>query len=334
VIFNRRQLVKYAAKVLDLCILVTSFVVATAVVDFPSGGMTFPEFMEIRITLGNILLFALLLFTWHSLFTLCGLYVSKRLIRRRIQIQEVCKATSLASGFLLASANGFHIRLVTPAFVLIFGAVCTCLMIALRLAARPFLVVLRSRGRNRRFVLIVGTNERATEFAREITEHPELGYQIVGFVDDDWPGIWEFEATGHVLCCGFPGLAEFLRHNVVDEAAIYLPLRSYYEHAAQLVALCEHHGIAIRFDTQIFNLKTRKEETCKPLPPHTERLEPDRINLDLRRVISSPTALRIRVAGIRLPMLLRGWQTDDFLEWFSVSLNPPGEPQSSRNQCP
>ena len=47
----------------------------------------------------------------------------------------------------------------------------------------------------------------------------------------------------------------------MDEAAIYLPLRSYYEHAAQFVSLCEQHGIAIRFDSQIFNLKTSYSHT-------------------------------------------------------------------------
>jgi exopolysaccharide biosynthesis polyprenyl glycosylphosphotransferase len=51
-------------------------------------------------------------------------------------------------------------------------------------------------------------------------------------------------------------LADFLRLNVIDEAAIYLPLRSYYEHAAELVALCEQHGIVIRFDSQVFKLRT------------------------------------------------------------------------------
>ena len=104
-------------------------------------------------------------------------------------------------------------------------------------------------------MLIVGTNDRAIEFAQQIAKHPELGYKIVGFVDDDWSGIERFEATGLVRCCSFSGLADFLRHTVVDEAAMYLPLRSYYEHAAQFVSLCEQHGIAIRFDSQIFNLK-------------------------------------------------------------------------------
>jgi hypothetical protein len=101
----------------------------------------------------------------------------------------------------------------------------------------------------------VGTNDRAIEFVRQITGHPELGYRVVGFVDDDWAGTQTFESTGHTRCCNFAGLADFLRHNVVDEAAIYLPLRSYYEHASELVSLCEQHGIMIRFDSQVFRLK-------------------------------------------------------------------------------
>ena len=55
----------------------------------------------------------------------------------------------------------------------------------------------------------------------------------------------------------FAGLAEFLRRQIVDEAAIYLPVRSYYEHAAELISLCEQHGIAIRVQTQIYNLRSQ-----------------------------------------------------------------------------
>ena len=257
---SRRQLMKHAAKVFDLCALVTSFV-ATVALYSPPEGLTLAGFMAMRIKLGNSLLFGLLLVTWHSLFILCGLYVSKRLIRRRTQIFEVFKATSLVAAFLLVSARVFNIRMVTFTFVLIFWAICTCLVIVGRLGSRSLLLALRRRGRNTRFVLIVGTNKRATEFARQIVEQPELGYRVLGFVDDDWSGIGRFETTGHTRCCTFAGLADFLRHNVVDEAAIYLPLRSYYEHAAQLVSLCEQHGIVIRFDSQVFNLRISHSQT-------------------------------------------------------------------------
>ena len=76
---------------------------------------------------------------------------------------------------------------------MLFCALSTCLMVSGRLVARSLLSILRRRGRNRRFVLIFGTNQRAMDFASQITGHPELGYDIAGFVDDDWDGITAFE---------------------------------------------------------------------------------------------------------------------------------------------
>jgi exopolysaccharide biosynthesis polyprenyl glycosylphosphotransferase len=259
-IFSKRKFLKHLAGVFDLCALVASFILATLAVLPSPKGLTLAGFMAVRITLGNCLLFALFLTACHELFILCGLYISKRLTSRRAETFEVGKAASLVSVFLLLIAKVLHVHTVRGTFVLVFWICCTLFMTCGRLAARSLLLFLRGRGKNARCLLIVGTNERAIEFGRQVTERPELGYNIVGFVDDDWAGIQDFEATGYTRCCAFPGLANFLRHNVVDEAAIYLPLRSYYAHAAQLVSLCEHHGIAIRFDTQIFNLRTSNSD--------------------------------------------------------------------------
>jgi hypothetical protein len=109
---------KQVAKIFDLCALVGSFVVATIILYSSSNDMTLAEFMAIRIKLGNCLLFAGLLGTLQSLFVFCGLYVSKRLTTRRVEILEVCKATLLASGLLLFLATVFHFWMVKPGFVL------------------------------------------------------------------------------------------------------------------------------------------------------------------------------------------------------------------------
>ncbi len=249
---SRRPFMKYLAKLFDLCVLTSAFVSSGLVL---SHGMTFTEFMAIRIKLGNFLLFGLLLILWHNLFVICGLYTSKRLTTVWAAILEVCKATLLAAVILTVLIKIFQIHLGTPRFVILFWVFCAAGMIGGRLAARLLLLTLRSQGKNIRYVLVVGTNDRAIDFAQQVARHPELGYEIVGFVDDHWKGIHKFEATGLKHCCTFSGLGAFLRHTVVDEAAMYLPLRSYYEHAAHFVSLCEHHGIAIRFDSQIFNLK-------------------------------------------------------------------------------
>lgn len=251
----RHRLLKNLAKLFDLGALIGSFVFASIVVYSSPNALTLTRLLNLRITIGNCLLFVLLLAAWHNIFTLCGLYVSKRLADRRSEMLEIGIGTSFSAALLFVSAKIFHIGIVNSAFVLVFWACCASAMVLGRLMVRPLLLALRRRGGNCRFLLIVGTNERALEFAHKIAERPELGYRIVGFVDDDWDGIHKFEATGHTRCCTFPGLAEFLRHNVVDEAAIYLPLRSYYEHAAQLVSQCEQHGIVIRFNSRIFKVR-------------------------------------------------------------------------------
>jgi exopolysaccharide biosynthesis polyprenyl glycosylphosphotransferase len=253
---NKWRILKYSAKIFDVCAVIAAFLVTTFLLRSYGTGLSLSEFMAVKIRLGNGLLFALFLVGSHSLFVLCGLYVSKRLTRRSTEIYGVCKATSLASGILLLMAETSHIQMLSVSFVVMFWILCTIAMVCGRLMARSLLVAWRSRGRNSRFVLVVGTNDRAIEFADLIRSRPELGYRIVGFADDDWTGLSRFEASGYSRCCDFAGLADFLRTSVVDEAAIYLPLRSYYEHAAQLISLCERHGIVIRVDSQVFNLRS------------------------------------------------------------------------------
>jgi exopolysaccharide biosynthesis polyprenyl glycosylphosphotransferase len=143
----------------------------------------------------------------------------------------------------------------TPYFLVAFWAIGSVVVIATRLLLRCVLGAIRKRGRNLHHVLVLGTNARAIDFGRWVNAMPDRGYRLLGFVDDDWPRIGEFKATGFRLACDYDGLAEFLRHNVVDEVAIYLPLRSFYERAAQIAKLTERHGILLRFDTDIFDLQ-------------------------------------------------------------------------------
>jgi exopolysaccharide biosynthesis polyprenyl glycosylphosphotransferase len=261
---TRRQVLKWFAKIFDLCALTGSFVISAIAVYSTPQHLTLSRLLNLRITVGNCLLFVLLLLAWHGMFVAAGLYVAKRLTSRRGDFVDTLKATSFASVLLLSAARIFRIGIVKPGFVLVFWVCCICAMTIGRVAARPLLLALRKRSRNSRHLLIVGTNDRAMEFARTVSERPEIGYKVVGFVDDDWEGIQKFEATGHTRCCTFPELPKFLRQNVVDEAAIYLPLRSYYEHATQLVSQCKQHGIAIRFDPHIVSMQSPGDHAHEP----------------------------------------------------------------------
>jgi exopolysaccharide biosynthesis polyprenyl glycosylphosphotransferase len=150
--------------------------------------------------------------------------------------------------------------MVTPTYVLVFWVLTTATVLATRLALRFILEGLRRRGRNIRYVLIVGTNSRAIDFAQRIESKVESGYRVIGFVDEPWSGLAEFQKGPHPLVCDFQQLASFLRKTVVDDVVIELPIRSYYEQSSAIAALCELHGIVVRSHPSLFNLKSARPQ--------------------------------------------------------------------------
>lgn len=246
---------KSAAQAFDLFALTISLIFTTALLYTDMRSATLQDYLAYRVKIVNVFHLGLFLLAWHGIFSLCGLYVSKRMATLSSEIVEVLKATTVSTVFLLATEKVFPLHTITPRFGMLFWVTATLLIVVSRVLTRLILRLLRTHGKNTRVMLVLGTNRRAIEFAKRIQSKPELGYQIHGFVDDAWDGLGAFLGTGNSICCDFAGFRHFLRHHVVDEVAIFVPLRSFYEYASQVVGLCEQHGILIRFDTQIFDLK-------------------------------------------------------------------------------
>jgi exopolysaccharide biosynthesis polyprenyl glycosylphosphotransferase len=251
----KRRVVLSAQKFFDLGLTVLSFGLASYWMLRGGSGMPLAGLLSVKVKLSDCVIFTIALLLCHGMFALCGLYESRRLSRGLTEVIDVLKASTLSAACLALVGALFSVRLMTSTFLLLFCAVCFISVATSRLLIRYSLRMIRRRGRNLHHMLILGTNTRAVEFARWIEASPERGYRLLGFVDDVWPGTDEFKATGFKLACDQQGIAEYLRHNVVDEVAIFLPLRSFYERSAQIVALCEQHGILVRLDSAIFKLK-------------------------------------------------------------------------------
>jgi exopolysaccharide biosynthesis polyprenyl glycosylphosphotransferase len=252
----RRRFLLNALKLFDLTLVVLSFGAASALAAYADKRFSLAEFFSIRVKLSNCLIFAAMLVVWHTIFALCGLYRSRRLSTDRAEINDVLTSVALCTVVLAIGAAILPITMITVRFLILFWAVSTILMTSARIALRKSLGQVRLRGRNLRHVLVVGTNVRAVTYARKILQDPERGYRLLGFVDHQWDQLEDFKRTGFPLLSDYEGLAEFLRRNVVDEVALYLPLRSHFKLAFQVAELCEQHGILMRFDGDIFGLKT------------------------------------------------------------------------------
>lgn len=253
----RRQILVKMFMLLDPGMLTFSFLVAAVPTWHLTEFASFAVFFSMRIKLLNILVFLGLFYFWHVIFFAFGLYGSRRLGDRKEEAVVVVKATSAGALVLGFVAAFFRVRMITPAFIVVFWIVATSTVILSRLALREFLRRARIHGRNLRHLLIIGTNSRAVEFAHAIEDRPELGYKLVGFADEEWIGSREFGKNGKSIVSDLGHFSDFLRERIIDEVAIALPMKSFYSQAARIVAQCQEQGVTVRVLANIFDVQKR-----------------------------------------------------------------------------
>jgi FlaA1/EpsC-like NDP-sugar epimerase len=110
------------------------------------------------------------LLLWHIIFNLFGLYRSMRFSSRWVEIGNVLKATSWGTLMMLCVAFLLRMEVITSVFVGVFWGVSNATSLLGRFSMRFLLAQMRRYGRNLRFMLIVGTNERAMRFANVLNQ--------------------------------------------------------------------------------------------------------------------------------------------------------------------
>lgn len=182
-----------------------------------------------------------------------GLYHSRRLEPQRSEIPVVLKACALATVLLIVVATSFRVESITLRVYLLFLPLSFVLLIVSRIFMRRMLRLVRLHGRNLRHLVVVGTNARAIEFAESIAARPELGYILVGFVDDAWFGPHPSQGIPKRLVSSIAEFSAYLRTHVVDEVALGLPIKSFYAQEDELLRTCHQHGVIVRVITSFFD---------------------------------------------------------------------------------
>ena len=250
----RRKVLLNSLKAFDLILTMEAFLLATYLALPNKSALSLTEFLSMRIRLVNFVLFAALLVMWHLAYATCGLYNSRRMLGCLADIRDVIKACIVGMVLIGMAGFAFHVRMFSTRFLIIFWVAACSASIASRLLIRATLQQARKHGLDKRNILIVGTGPRAMKFTQSVEAKPELGYRIMGFVDQQWSGLDAVMADGREVVSDFEGLDEFLRNNVVDEVVIALPFRSLHSEAAQVAAACEVQGITIRVLSNVFDL--------------------------------------------------------------------------------
>ena len=251
--FQRKLLINLL-KYLDQTILFYCLISSTLLAVEEIDSFSISQIFSLSLKIDDVLLFIVIGFIWYCVLSFFGIYYSRRLATWKNELIDIIIATSVATLLLFILDSIFDLRLITPFFLLLFWLQTNVLVISSRFFLRFFLERLRARGINLHYVVIIGTNQRAVQFVRKIDSKLELGYRIMGFVDDNWAGTEEFLKYGYPLVANFADFPAFLRKNVVDEVMIDLPLNSFYHQAMEIVALCVEQGIVVRFISDSYYL--------------------------------------------------------------------------------
>lgn len=248
----RRKLLLNLYKLSDVCILMVSLLLASWFVTSHMKKISLEEFFLLRIEIVNLIIFLGVIILWGILFHHFHLYRSRRLGRRIQECKDIVKATTAGTVIMLVCGQICKISAFTPHFMLAFWFSSTMLTICFRLFIRYFLKKVRLHGRNLRNILIVGTNQRAYDFARKIEESKELGYCVIGYVDDKiYLPREDLNLLGKLG--DFPAI---LKGHIIDEVVVALPIKSKYKEIQRIIETAEEQGILIRLNLfQLFNTR-------------------------------------------------------------------------------
>ncbi|MFC5446841.1 undecaprenyl-phosphate glucose phosphotransferase [Paenibacillus aestuarii] len=116
---------------------------------------------------------------------------------------------------------------------------------------------IRQKGYNRQFVLILGAGTLGRSFYTKLKQHPELGYEVVGFLDD-YQEKHETKYKHYKPIIGkIDDLESVLNDLIVDEVIIALPLDAHRKFGS-IINVCEKVGVKTHIIPDFFDFLPSK----------------------------------------------------------------------------
>ena len=248
-------------KIFDLSIMLFSLNVSLIILGYTEEHIgSLYDLFQVKFKVINLILLSFFTLVWYQIFCQAGLYQNPFLESGKGEWKGLTKAVLTGSVLLLVLAVGFRRTNLTWDVVLCFAVLDFTLTWAgrrgLRLGLRWWWQ------HSPRCLLLVGSNPRAHNFALHVLSQPQLGYQIIGYIDDPPNG----QSYG-VLSLSLKRLGSLqdfetvIEHEVVDEVVISLPMRSCYERIQRMLEVCEQQGIQAHLLSDFFTLRLAHART-------------------------------------------------------------------------
>ena len=252
IVYARRTFFFQLYKLWDIFVLLSSFFLA-AYIENPLLDLSiiFQLFFE------NYLLFVCIVIIWFLSSSYMNLYESNRLYK--FDWLKIIKVNTFSVVFIVVVVDLLNSSLNTPKFIVGFWGADLLGMVVTRLVLNKALSFLRLKDRNLRYIIIAGVGERGQKMAKSLTEHPEVGYRVIGFVDNlNEIRRIDYKVEGIKFLGDIESFPNIISELSVDEVFICLPIKSSYDEINSLVNQCKEQGIPARLVSDFFHLEEIK----------------------------------------------------------------------------
>jgi len=172
------------------------------------------------------------------------------------QAYRIINATAKSVVVIMAVTFVFQPLMYSRLLLIEAGVIATILLVTSRIVYTALIRHMRARGVGVTRVLIIGAGEVGRTMIRTIVARPELGYQIVGFVDDDpqkgQTDLGRFKALGPL-----ENLAQVIKDNDVEDTIITLPWM-YHRKIMGIVRECGRLRVGVHIVPDLFQLSLSK----------------------------------------------------------------------------
>lgn len=173
---------------------------------------------------------------------LIALYSPKRKKRFADEFIKIVQVHAI-SIFVLLSLMFFVKEInISRSYLAIYMVSLVMFILFYRYILKVSLKVIREKGYNRQFVLIVGAGSLGKRFYQNLKQYPEMGYEVVGFLDDfqQWDSLEEKRYKP--ILGTVDDLEKVLEEMLIDEVIMALPLDAHSKYP-RIINLCEKAGV-------------------------------------------------------------------------------------------
>lgn len=174
--------------------------------------------------------------------TMMLLYSPKRKKRFADEVVKIIQVHFTSLVVLLSLMFFFKQVDISRDYLAIYMVANLILILLYRYFLKMSLKHFRKKGYNKQFVLIIGAGSLGRRFHDNLRQYPELGYEIIGFLDDN-PELGSIESSRYKPVLGaVDQLEEILKDKMIDEVVLALPLDAHARYS-KIISICEKIGV-------------------------------------------------------------------------------------------